>query len=204
MNQSLKLGLGLALLGGVMVGCDKWMKKDDHSGHDHSTTAKSMLQSAGKVAVATLAPSKAATTQPVNNKVTGTVTFTETAGKVKVTAHITGLEPNTSHGFHIHEKGDLSDAGLMSTGGHFNPAGHIHGGPTTSPVHAGDFGNIKADDMGMAMVDLTVEGLSIGTGEKNDIVGKAVIVHGKEDDLKSQPAGNAGPRVAGGLIEIKK
>lgn len=163
-----------------------------------------MMQNAGKTATATLSPAKAATTQPTNNNVSGTVTFTEMGGKVHVTAHIMGLAPGTTHGFHIHEKGDLSAPDLMSTGGHFNPDGHIHGGPTTSPVHAGDFGNIKADDMGMAMVDLTVSDLSIGTGAKNDIVGKAVIVHGKEDDLKSQPAGNAGPRVAGGLIELKK
>jgi Cu-Zn family superoxide dismutase len=198
--NTLRLGLGLALCGGVFVGCDKMMHKD----HDHATTTKSMMQNSGKTATVTLAPSRSATTQPADNSVKGTVTFTEVGDKVHVMAHVTGLAPGSTHGFHIHEKGDLSAPDLSSAGGHFNPDGHIHGGPTTSPVHAGDLGNIKADDMGMAMVDLTVSGLSIGSGAKNDIVGKAVIVHGKEDDLKSQPAGNAGPRVAGGVIELKK
>ena len=91
----------------------------------------------------------------------------------------------------------------MSTGGHYNPDKHVHGGPTTSPVHAGDFGNITADDSGKATLDLTVDDLSVG-GAKNDVVGKAVIIHAKEDDLKSQPAGNAGARIAGGVIELQK
>ncbi|HVT87775.1 MAG TPA: superoxide dismutase family protein [Tepidisphaeraceae bacterium] len=156
------------------------------------------------VAVATLAPSKAATTQPTDNHVTGTVTFTQTGDKVKVMAHIMGLAPNSEHAFHIHEKGDLSAADLTSAGGHFNPEGHQHGAPDAPQHHAGDFGNVKADAMGMAMFEITVDDISIGSGAKNDIVGKAVIVHGKPDDLKSQPAGNAGPRIAGGVIEVKK
>jgi Cu-Zn family superoxide dismutase len=160
-------------------------------------------QTAPKAAVVEIKPSKNAATMPANKDVTGTVTFTQMGDKVHVMAHIMGLAPNTEHGFHIHEKGDLSDPGLMSTGGHFNPApAHQHGAPGTG--HAGDMGNLKADATGMAMLDLMIEGVSIGTGAANDIVGKAVIVHGGVDDLKSQPAGNAGPRVAGGVIELKK
>lgn len=162
-----------------------------------------MMQNAGKVAVVQIKPSKAATTRPSLNNVNGTVTFTEMGDKVKVTAHITGLTPNAQHGFHIHENGNINSDDLMSTGGHYNPDRHIHGGPTTSPVHAGDFGNIKADATGMAMFDLTVDNISVG-GAKNDIVGKAVIVHAGPDDLKTQPSGNAGARIAGGVIELKK
>jgi len=165
---------------------------------------KAMMQDNAKVAVAVLKPSQAAATQPANNNVTGEVTFTEMPdGKVKIMAHVMGLTPNTRHGFHIHEKGDLNSPDLMSTGGHYNPDKHVHGGPSTSPVHAGDFGNVESDAKGMAMLELTVDDISIG-GPKNDILGKAVIVHAKEDDLKSQPSGNAGARVAGGIIELKK
>lgn len=164
---------------------------------------RSASAQATKTAVAEIKPSKAATTRPSLNNVTGTVTFTETAGKVKVVADIKGLTPNTEHGFHIHTNSDMSDVGLMSTGGHYNPDNHIHGGPTTSPVHAGDMGNLKSDASGNAKLDITVEGVSLG-GAKNDIVGKPVIIHAAPDDLKSQPSGNAGARVAGGLIEIKK
>jgi Cu-Zn family superoxide dismutase len=165
---------------------------------------QSMMQGGPKIAVADLKPSKAATTQPTLNNVHGTVTFTEMPdGKVKIVAVIMGLTPNTRHGFHIHENADMSDPGLMNTGSHYNPDKHIHGGPTTSPVHAGDFGNVTADATGTAKLDLTVDNISLG-GAKNNIVGKPVIVHAKEDDLKSQPSGNAGARVAGGIIEMKK
>jgi len=197
MIRSLHVMGSLLVCGGLLVGCDTMMS-------NHSTAPMMMQQNAGKVAIAEVKPAKAATTQPTDNNVNGTVTFTEMGGKVHVTAHIMGLTPNTEHGFHIHASGDISAPDLMSTGGHFNPDNHIHGGPTTSPVHAGDFGNLKADGMGMAMFDLTVDDITIGTGEKNDIVGKAVIIHAKPDDLKTQPTGNSGARVAGGVIELKK
>jgi superoxide dismutase, Cu-Zn family len=153
------------------------------------------------VAIAHMTPSKSATTKPVNNDVTGTVTFTQSGDKVLVVVDISGLEPNTRHGIHIHEKGDLSDPGLMSTGGHWNPDHHIHGGPSTSPVHAGDLGNLDADANGKAHLELTLSNISVG-GMKNDVIGHAVIIHAKADDLSSQPSGNAGARVAGGIIEL--
>lgn len=154
------------------------------------------------VAIAHMTPSKLATTKPVNNNVTGTVTFTQVGDKVLVVADINGLDPNTRHGIHIHEKGDLSDPGLMSTGGHWNPDHHIHGGPTTSPVHAGDLGNLDADANGHAHLELWLSDISVG-GVKNDVSGHAVIIHAKADDLSSQPSGNAGARVSGGIIELK-
>jgi Cu-Zn family superoxide dismutase len=182
--------VGLVSMGAALLGCQN-LKGQDHAG-------------AGKTAVATLAPSKAATTQPTDNHVTGTVTFTAAgADKVHVAAHITGLQPNSTHGFHIHTNGDLSAPDLSSAGGHFNPHQHEHGAPGANS-HGGDMGNIKADATGMAMVDMDITGVSIGTGAPDDIVGKAVIVHGKADDLKSQPSGNAGSRVAGGVIHLQQ
>ena len=156
----------------------------------------------GKTAVATVTPSKASATQPASGQASGTVTFKQAGEKVKVVADITGLTPNAKHGFHIHEKGDLSAPDLSSAGAHYNPLGHAHGGPTTSPVHAGDLGNLEADKEGKARLELTLDDISIGG--KNDILGKPVIIHASPDDLKSQPAGNAGARVGGGLIELKK
>jgi Cu-Zn family superoxide dismutase len=182
----------LCIAAAALVGCESM----------HMGGSKKMAQ--GKTAVAHLTPAKAATTMPDNNNVTGTVTFTDEGdGKVKIVADLSGLTPNTKHGFHIHEKADLSAPDLMSTGGHYNPEHHPHGGPSTSPVHAGDFGNVTSDANGNAHLELEVNDISIG-GSKNDILGKAVIVHAKPDDLSSQPAGNAGARVAGGIIELQK
>ncbi len=154
------------------------------------------------VAVARITPSKSATTLPANNNVSGIVSFTQQAGGVLVVADISGLEPNTRHGIHIHERGDLSDPNLMSTGGHWNPDHHPHGGPSTSPVHAGDLGNLDADAMGHAHLELLLTDVSVG-GPKNDVIGHAVIIHARADDLSSQPSGNAGARIAGGIIELQ-
>lgn len=155
------------------------------------------------VAVAVLAPSKAATTRPTNNNVHGTITFRQFGDEVQVTGEVSGLTPNSEHGFHIHEKGDLSAPDLMSTGGHWDPGHHKHhGAPDADGVHAGDLGNLKADENGVAKVDVKTKAFSL-TKDPN-AVGHAVIVHANKDDLSSQPAGNAGARVAGGVIEKKE
>jgi superoxide dismutase, Cu-Zn family len=155
----------------------------------------------GPAAVAELRPSGAATTRPTANNVTGTIRFDpKPDGSVRVTGTITGLEPNGKHGIHIHETADMSAPDLTSTGGHFNPSGHQHGAPG-SGTHAGDLGNLTADASGQATIDLTVSAISVGTGEANDVVGKPVIVHAQADDLTSQPSGNSGDRIAGGVIK---
>lgn len=134
------------------------------------------------------------------SNVRGTVTFRETKHGIRVEAAVTGLTPGL-HGFHIHEKGDCSAPDATSAGGHFNPAGQPHGGPTDFLRHSGDLGNLTANDKGEAKFSalepkLTFDGPS-------SIIGRAVIVHEKPDDLKSQPAGNAGPRIACGVINLK-
>jgi Cu-Zn family superoxide dismutase len=135
-------------------------------------------------------------------KISGKLAFKEVDGGVHVTGEVTGLTPG-KHGFHIHEKGDLSDPALKSAGGHFNPTKHKHGGPDSVERHEGDFGNITADDKGVAHIDATFKGVSL-TGADNGIGGRSVIVHAKEDDMKTDPAGNAGDRIAGGVIEVAK
>lgn len=120
---------------------------------------------------------------------------------VKVTADLKGLPPSKSLGFHIHEFGDASSADGMSAGGHYNPEGHSHAGPDAASHHAGDLGNIESDAQGNAHKEVTVQGVSVA-GPHNPIIGRSVVVHGKEDDLKSQPAGNAGPRIGVGVIGV--
>lgn len=135
------------------------------------------------------------------SNVTGTVTFTASGEEVKVVADITGLTPGR-HGFHIHEFGDCSDAKAASAGSHFNPANHQHGAPEATDRHAGDLGNIEADSTGKAHLELTDKLMKL-TGA-DAIVGHAVIVHEKGDDLKTQPTGDAGGRLACGVIGIAK
>jgi Cu-Zn family superoxide dismutase len=132
----------------------------------------------------------------------GVVRFTQEGDSVKVVADLEGLTPGQKHAFHIHQFGDCSAPDGMSAGSHYNPEGHQHGLPETENRHAGDLGNVQADDQGKAHYEITVKGITI-LGHNNPIAGRAVIVHAKPDD-GSQPVGNAGGRIACGVIGVAK
>jgi superoxide dismutase, Cu-Zn family len=134
-------------------------------------------------------------------KVEGTVWFEPAAGGVKVKAKVTGLAPGT-HGFHVHEFGDCSTADFTSAGSHFNPMAMAHGAPKDAARHVGDLGNIEANAEGVATLEWTDPQLAFEG--MHAIVGRAVIVHAKADDLKTQPTGDAGGRLACGVIGIAK
>ena len=134
------------------------------------------------------------------SQVTGTVTFTKTDDGVQMVADVTGLKPG-KHGFHIHEFGDCSTPDATSAGGHFNPTHQHHDGPTGTERHAGDFGNIEADASGKGHLEW--KGKLKLSGD-DSIVGRSVIVHEKEDDLKTDPAGNSGARIGCGVIGVAK
>lgn len=135
------------------------------------------------------------------NSVKGTVWFTEENGKISVKADVEGLTEG-KHGFHIHEYGDCTAADGTSAGGHFNPEGVDHAGHEDSTRHVGDLGNLTAGADGKASLSLTDDRMSFHG--KHSIIGRAIIVHAGEDDLKSQPTGDAGGRVACGVIGIAK
>jgi Cu-Zn family superoxide dismutase len=159
-----------------------------------STTGMGMgMRSAGPKAVATLEPTK-------GNTAAGTVTFEQKGDKVLVTAKVTGLAPNSEHGFHAHEKGDCSSGDGMSTAGHFNPDGKPHG-PQNTEHHAGDMPGLKADASGTAQATFELTGVTIGSGT-TDLVGRGLIVHAAADDYKTQPTGNSGARIACGVIKL--
>jgi superoxide dismutase, Cu-Zn family len=134
------------------------------------------------------------------NKCKGEVRFTEDGDSVKVVAKLEGLTAGQKHAFHIHQAGDCSAPDAMSAAGHYNPEGQPHGLPESEMRHAGDLGNVQADADGKAQYEITVKNISIA-GAKNPIVGRGVIVHAKADD-GSQPVGNAGGRIACGVIGV--
>lgn len=135
------------------------------------------------------------------NKVTGTVKFSEVPGGVKIVADLKGLTKG-KHGFHIHECGDCTAPDGTSAGGHFNPKAMNHGAPMDAMRHEGDMGNIEADESGNAHLEYVDKTLSF-QGDAS-IIGRSVIVHQNEDDMKTQPTGNAGARIACGVIGIGK
>jgi len=124
-------------------------------------------------------------------------------GPTGIKGTISGLEPG-KHGFHVHEYGDLSK-GCESAGAHYNPDGVDHG--DLKKGHVGDLGNIVADSNGVANIRIVANRISL-TGERS-IVGRAIVVHKDEDDLgkggdsESLKTGNAGDRLACGVIVLR-
>jgi Cu-Zn family superoxide dismutase len=137
--------------------------------------------------------------------VSGKVTLVPMAnGGVHLTGVIGGLSPNSTHGFHVHEKGDCSAVDAASAGAHFNPFNATHGRAADQAHHAGDMDNLVADGEGVVRLNAHLGGVTLGGGAVNDIAGRALIVHAVPDDYRSQPAGNAGARVACGVIRVAR
>ena len=127
--------------------------------------------------------------------ISGNAMFQETDQGLKIEVTISGA-PAGEHGFHIHEKGDCSNAG-NAAGGHFNPDGVRHGDLAKdgfTHAQAGDLGNIEIDAQGNGRLEKTFPGLTLKEG-KYSVAGRALILHEKEDNF-GQPTGNAGSRIA--------
>ena len=132
------------------------------------------------------------------SEVSGSVRFSQEEAGIRVHAELSGLSPGL-HGFHVHEFGDLSKPDGTACGGHFNPHGVEHGEAEARTRHAGDLGNIEADENGHAVYDrLDAE---ISFHDAASILGRGLIVHAQADDF-GQPTGNAGARVAMGVIGV--
>jgi Cu-Zn family superoxide dismutase len=146
-------------------------------------------------------PTASAVLEPRSgSNVRGTITFTQVGDLVRVSGSVTGHTKGPK-GFHIHETGDCSDHASMNTGGHFNPNKTKHGGPYDPVKHAGDLGNLNFNAAGEAKPNFVVGDVSVSSDRPDGIIGRAVIVHAAADDLKTDPTGNAGARVACGVIK---
>jgi len=134
-----------------------------------------------------------------DSKITGNVTLTEEKGGLTVVAKVSNV-PAGSHGFHIHAIGNCGDMG-KAAGGHFNPDKSPHGlYPMDGPMKAmaGDMGNITVGADGNGVFTVFMPGLTLKDG-KYAVNGLSIILHEKVDDF-SQPLGNAGGRIACGII----
>jgi Cu-Zn family superoxide dismutase len=165
-----------------------------------SMTGAMCLKSFNRTAIAVLSMT--------GSEVNGTVVFEQLAKSktVKVTGKLQGLTPNTQHGFHVHQWGNLTTQ-CTSAGPHFNPFNLTHGAPSDTIRHVGDLGNIQSDASGQANFEFLDEVISL-RDYTTSIIGRAVVVHASPDDLgkggnpDSLLTGNAGARVACGIIGV--
>ncbi|WP_269792567.1 superoxide dismutase family protein [Stenotrophomonas sp. Iso1] len=151
--------------------------------------------STARMAEANLAPASA-------SLVSGRLALVPEAGGVHITGVIGSLPRGQQAAFHVHEKGDCSAVDASSAGGHFNPTMQAHGRAGAAAHHAGDMDNLQANSDGVVHVDVHLRGVTLGGGAVNDIAGRALVVHAGADDYRSQPAGNAGARVACAVIRV--
>lgn len=147
-------------------------------------------------------PTATAELQPTaGSSVTGKVHFVQhTDDGVRISGQVSGLKPNSDHGFHIHDKGDCSSADGSSAGGHFNPGNTDHGRHGQGSRHTGDLLSLHANANGMAVIQYETTQISL-KGDSKNIVDRALIVHLDPDDYTTQPTGNAGARLACGVIK---
>ena len=142
--------------------------------------------------------------------VKGNVRFTEDLDnkRIRIDLHLKGLMPNSLHGFHVHEAGDLTDK-CTSMCAHFNPYGNIHGCPSMRERHVGDLGNIKTNSNGEAKYTFYDNIIKL-RGSKCNIIGRGLIIHedtddcGKGENAESIKTGNAGKRIACAVIGYSK
>ncbi len=147
-----------------------------------------------EVEIPTLAVAKLRPTE--GHQAEGTILLRQTEDGVHLYGEIRGLEPGL-RGFHIHEYGDLRGPDGTMAGGHFDPDDMPHGAPGDEEHHAGDLGNVEAGEDGVAKVDIHAPWLTL-----HAVIGRSLIVHAEEDDLVTQPTGDAGARAAIGVIGI--
>ena len=133
------------------------------------------------------------------NKTFGEATFEQVGNKVRVVVFVQGLKPGQEHGLHIHEAADCS-GDAMGAKGHFNPHGKPHGRHGSAERHAGDLPSLKANKSGRANVQVDVDGITVTPGSAS-IIGRGLVVHANPDDFRTQPHGNAGARIACGVIQ---
>ena len=143
-----------------------------------------------------------------SDTIKGTVKFTEDNNKIIIDVSVSGLKPNSLHGFHVHEAGDLTDR-CMSMCSHFNPYNMTHGCPGMKNRHIGDLGNLRTNNKGEAKYTFYDDFIKL-RGIKANIIGRGLIIHEGEDDCgqggnaESLKTGNAGKRIACAVIGYAK
>jgi len=174
------LGIGL-LVTGLFAGCA------DHRDLPRSAATVNLINASGQIGVAELTE--------------------DSQGVVSLTVTVSGL-PAGAHGIHFHAVGAAQPTdtpAFNSSGAHYNPASHQHGLKNPMGTHAGDLPNLIVDSQGNGVLVTTTNRISLTDGPITlfDSNGSSLIIHANEDDQVTDPTGNSGGRIAGGVIVRK-
>ena len=148
------------------------------------------------------AQSASAPLKDAQGKEVGSANLTQTPHGVLINVAVKGLPPG-EHAFHVHAVGKCEPP-FTSAGGHFNPAGKKHGMLAAEGFHAGDMPNLHVPQSGDLTVEVINADITLEKGKPNSVFdadGSAVVIHAKSDDYKTDPAGDAGGRIACGVIK---
>jgi Cu-Zn family superoxide dismutase len=178
--------------------------KFDNDGERHHEDPKITAASASLLILAAVpasAQTAVAALKSVDSKDVGAVELTQTPTGVLLKVSVKGL-PSGEHAFHVHAVGKC-DPPFDSAGGHFNPAGKKHGLMASDGHHAGDMPNLHIPQSGELVVEVLNPAITLEQGKPNSVFGPngtAIVIHAGVDDYKTDPAGNAGARIACGVI----
>jgi superoxide dismutase, Cu-Zn family len=193
-NRVAALGVALALA--CAGGAYAQKKKSSKPTAEDKKENKEELGLKGKTVATTDIAAKS------GSKLKGKGTFTsDSKGGITLRIEVSDAPPG-EHAVHIHDKGDCSSPDGKSAGDHWNPTKMEHGkwGAVGDHYHLGDIGNLTVTADGKGTVTLDTTKWTAGGGGVNDVIGHAIVVHGGVDDFKTQPSGNAGPRIGCGVI----
>jgi Cu-Zn family superoxide dismutase len=186
-----------------VIGNDTAAGTDSVSGKLAQST-KGGAPAAKSAAAAT--PTANASLKTADGKDVGTVTLTQTPGGVRLRLALTGLPPG-EHAFHMHAVGKCEPPGFTSAGPHFNPESKKHGKLNKEGHHAGDMDNIRVPANGKLTLTVVDKDITLEKGKPNSVFqdsGTALVVHAGKDDYTTDPAGNAGDRIACGVVSEGK
>ncbi len=182
----------------TLVACGSQKKEEANDEEMASEPETEMAEEVNPEAVAMISSASGST-------MSGQADFIDNGdGTVTLNLKVAGAVPG-EHALHLHQNGDCSAPDATSAGGHWNPGMKDHGKRMTEggDFHAGDIDNIVVGADSTGTLTMVVKGWSVGGPDSTNVIGRAIILHGKADDFVSQPSGAAGPRVGCGVISAK-